>query len=652
MKLETPTQPPGLFSVRKTASVQLDQRLFTLEEVAVHFSEEEWALLEPDQKALHREVMEEISGVLASLELESCKKGTPGDLLGRLTEAAEGTAWHPQEDFNRAQCVIHNNVGRTCAAPGLCPPPPPSRLALRPAKRKRVPRAERAVEKMITHSEKNRQELLRELDAEHRCTTAFIQELRDDAQGRLEMRRQIAALCEATQNFVRVLDRALNGLADELQGTLPCPATASLCGLLVSVCGVVVKGLSAICAIANTNEEEADLIADMAAWRLASRARTSQRIRALLLRGDTESRLLFSALWGMVPRQRRWWVYPSRTRWWTELELTDWDDEQWVANFQMTRGTLFEIADRLRPQLQRQNTSLRQAVPVEERVGITVWWLATQASYREVAHRFGLGRTTVGSIVVEVCLAIEHVLLKSEVCLGDHQKIMDGFRDLGFPHCVGAVDGCYIATGAPFAQREEDFRKNCSSMLLQGAVDHTGRFISIEVGYSGNQPNTFAFENSALCSAMDTGQFVPGNPTVTSRGIAIPPVILGGSAYPSRRWLMKPFTGALNGPREAAYNHAFNRCRKVVEAAFGRLRARWRCLSGRLPVAEENVVCVIASCVVLHNICESRGHGMTLRAETVAPTGLFSQISPHSQEQGAEGEAVQAALADLVWTCW
>ncbi|XP_025031349.1 uncharacterized protein LOC103055168, partial [Python bivittatus] len=627
-------------------------RLFTLEEVAVHFTEDEWVLLDPDQKALHREVMEEIDGILASLELESrfCKKKRLRDVPGRLTKAAEGTAWQRQEDFHHAQRMIHNSVGGLRAVPGFSPLSPPSRLALRQTKRKRIPRTERAVEKIITHSEKNRQELLRELDAEHQCTTAFIQELREDAQGRLEMRQQIAALCEATQNFMRVLDRALNGLADELQCTLPCSATASLCSLLVSVSGVVVKGLSAICAIANANEEEADLIADITAWRLASRARTSQRIRALLLRGDIESRLLFSALWEMVPRQRRWWVYPSRTRWWTELELTVWDDEQWIANFRMTRGTLFEIADRLRPQLQRQNTSLRQAVPVEERVGITVWWLATQASYREVAHRFGLGRTTVGSIVVEVCLAIEHVLLKSEVCLGDHQKIMDGFQGMGFPHCVGAVDGCYIAIGPPFTQREEDFRKSCSSMLLQGAVDHTGRFINIEVGYSGNHPNTFAFENSALCSAMDAGQFVPGNPTVTSRGITIPPVILGGNAYPPRRWLMKPFAGA-PGPREAAYNHVFNQCRKVVEGAFGRLRARWRCLSGRLPVAEENVVCVIASCAVLHNICESKGHGMTLSTETVAPTGLFSQISPPSQQQGAEDGAVQAALVDLVWAC-
>uniref|UniRef100_A0A803STQ5 KRAB domain-containing protein n=1 Tax=Anolis carolinensis TaxID=28377 RepID=A0A803STQ5_ANOCA len=40
---------------------------FTFEDVAVHFSLEEWVLLNPDQKVLHVQIMEEIHGIVDSL---------------------------------------------------------------------------------------------------------------------------------------------------------------------------------------------------------------------------------------------------------------------------------------------------------------------------------------------------------------------------------------------------------------------------------------------------------------------------------------------------------------------------------------------------------------------------------------------------------
>ncbi|XP_042306418.1 zinc finger protein 25-like isoform X1 [Sceloporus undulatus] len=53
------------FEALRTASTSLDQ--VTFKEVAVDFSEEEWALLNPDQKTLHMEVMSENLGLMASL---------------------------------------------------------------------------------------------------------------------------------------------------------------------------------------------------------------------------------------------------------------------------------------------------------------------------------------------------------------------------------------------------------------------------------------------------------------------------------------------------------------------------------------------------------------------------------------------------------
>ena len=45
----------------------------------------------------------------------------------------------------------------------------------------------------------------------------------------------------------------------------------------------------------------------------------------------------------------------------------------------------------------------------------------------------------------------------------------------------------------------------------------------------------------------------------------------------------------------------------VIENAFGRLKEWWRCLLKRLDFKLENVPHVVATCVVLHNMCKIFG---------------------------------------------
>ena len=277
-----------------------------------------------------------------------------------------------------------------------------------------------------------------------------------------------------------------------------------------------------------------------------------------------------------------------------------------------------------------QATQLRSPIAVEERVAVTIWKLATNVEYRTLSALFGLGRSTVCTVVVETCHAIATHLLPQYVKIPQGNKlreIVDGFETCwGFPQAAGAIDSSHIPIIRPDECASDYYnRKGYYSIIVQAMVDFCGLFMDVCIGWPGKVHDARVFVNSTLYQRGRSETLFPSwkraisGVQVISYGcnitlyimiyiLQVPLVVLGDPAYPSLPWLMKPYLENEHTSRgEKLFNYRQSRARMVVENAFGRLKGRWRCLFKRLDVKLKNVTSVVAACLVLHNMCEMYG---------------------------------------------
>ena len=80
---------------------------------------------------------------------------------------------------------------------------------------------------------------------------------------------------------------------------------------------------------------------------------------------------------------------------------------------------------------------MRNAIPVEQRVALTIWFLSTGTDYHTIAHLFGVSKSTVCLVTKQVCSAIVQILLPKYIRFPGNnslKEVVDGFKHKwGFP---------------------------------------------------------------------------------------------------------------------------------------------------------------------------------------------------------------------------
>lgn len=287
--------------------------------------------------------------------------------------------------------------------------------------------------------------------------------------------------------------------------------------------------------------------------------------------------------------------------------------------FRMYPATFDFIVNIVNTPLERQNTNLRECIPIHKRVAIALWRLATGNQYRVVAKVFGVGITSVYHILIEFCVVLTILapyFIKLPSSTDECAEIITKFRrytDCKLPQIVGCIDCTHIRITKPIGEGSADYvnRKHVYSVNTQAVVSERYKFIDVCTGFPGCMHDARVLRNTSLYRRAQNGEIFQ-EPTELLYGTVIKPMIIGDSAYPPLRWIVKPYTLHRHLTlEERQFNRSLSSTRSIVERAFGILKTRWRCLYKTLEQTVVNVSYIVMACCVLHNICQEVGEQLT-----------------------------------------
>lgn len=234
----------------------------------------------------------------------------------------------------------------------------------------------------------------------------------------------------------------------------------------------------------------------------------------------------------------------------------------------------------------------------ETKLCLTIWTLANQESYRQIADRFGITRGYAHYICRQCCHIIRHLASQANIIKWPSPpEIRQLVLKNSFPGAFGAIDGSHVPIKTPLEYTDSYMnRKSVASVVLQAVCTHDMQFIDVSTGWPGSLHDARIYRRSQLSTLLN------------STAVSTEHHIVGDSAYPLEMHLMVPYrdNGHLSSVQKR-FNYTLSASRCVIERAFALLKGKFRRLKYLDINNIESVPDIIITACTLHNFILQHG---------------------------------------------
>ncbi|CAH1997306.1 unnamed protein product [Acanthoscelides obtectus] len=327
----------------------------------------------------------------------------------------------------------------------------------------------------------------------------------------------------------------------------------------------------------------------------------------LLLKKNKKKRRLWVRPW--IARREQQGIHHTLLR---ELQFEDL--KSYINYLRMDEDSFKFIASKISPLISKQNTHLRNCISVEERLMVTLRFLATGESYRSLQYSSRIPQCTLSGIIPETCEAIYQALkgdfLKVPRTEKEWLDIAKDFEDKwNVFNTIGAMDGKHVRITCPDKGGSHHFNyKSYHSIILFALTDANYKFIYIDVGTNGRIGDSGVYNKSKLkkCLADNSILNIPAGKNLPGANIATPYVVLADDAFPLSYNVMKPYPLKNITREEKIYNYRLSRGRRIVESSFGILASRFRVFLTTINLCPEKVTKIVLAACTIHNLLIDR----------------------------------------------